>query len=1246
MAAIKAGNKVEATRLINKISDVELSKIDDEGHTILIDLLEKGFDKLAEIIIPKMTDQSINCCTIKGNNTALIWASYKGFEQIVKMLLPKMNIEIIDKSAFDKKTALSFAIERKHVKIAEIIKFYRLVKLIEAGQPSEAKTLIEEMNSQELDRFDDNGNTALLLAAQHNMTEVCEKLVSKMTSQAIWHTNKEGVNASRIEYGLTGILIPKIKFDLNVQGSLQFMNSALDLLEQTFFHTPNDPHFYFKKGNILCALDKKVDAIKCYEIALKLDSNYGEQIADVINFYSEPLDAKEDTNSPKFVINTIAYVPDKDDTMAGDSSDEECDHRFSYQNQTDGKRYYYLPQQLNHLSFFKTHTTQIKKGKSSKSDELGSFKGRELNIQQNDTLPSTVVQPFLDKLEFQGFEKADQHKLDSTVSVSIGLNRPNSLSTRKNNVLKNELNSKLESNISVKKFGFYWEHNWYDPQGRYVNYETVRKFYKQLKRYDKDIGTQKAEEFRENNEKLFDYQTKEGTAVPYQALREYVKNHPSTTSLVQKLKTQSPSSDIYFSFIDSDTANFNGIYSAYMRIHKNYTTECKKIPTVMSTGYEFRGEGASYPYQVGSQLDRAIRIETAKYIPLGVYYPEPNFCVLLLSNPVLVRAGINLQLIPLYLPESFISTDSDLKKKGNAESVALLRQVKNRQDATFIFSDDNPLITEIPARTKQTKQKSNKVFSLQFINKGKPTGDDIAALKFNQSHFDEENWVNNLYMNRSFDLKTLRYETTGKALGWKKSFVGPAKNFLNSIFIEQDLSFLFKSVGPEIFIKIISAVQSVRTIIEKFKLTGTIDKETVVRFENIETNKDLITTVIKSGANLVAKSIFEKHLKNQNQPQGLDNKIAKALKIDLNAIETLKIILKSNDTVTLQNNKNASTEWWKYNILKDVDKNHPELSFTTSGNENELQAYIAEHVIKGNFLKHLIALNVHAIDKDFSANNHWVGLYVEKIGDNYQVTYVDPMGQSIDPTISKTLAASLINMVPNINQPILDQGIQYTEILKNENGIFFTEDSNQDDCGPFTRFLLLSLLKYKELTFIQKLDSAQSKSLGQKLRKLFDANKDFDEIYIKVQNILKYGGTKAAFEHKINEVEKILIQQKSELELKLQKEVEAREALEKSTFEKQQKLSEEIATLNLALEKATHEKTIIYSQINEAGKYMKQAMELPIFQDQQNPYNIIVEENKPQKVYNLDETSEYLDPADIVRQMVGQIDLSSDESSS
>lgn len=97
----------------------------------------------------------------------------------------------------------------------------------------------------------------------------------------------------------------------------------------------------------------------------------------------------------------------------------------------------------------------------------------------------------------------------------------------------------------------------------------------------------------------------------------------------------------------------------------------------MSTGYEFSKLDI---FHAVSHIDRMIRVTIAKHIPLGVYFPEPNFCVLLPTDHTT-------------LPESFI--DKSIRN-GKSESAALLRKVKERTNFTCIFSDLNPIITKTP----------------------------------------------------------------------------------------------------------------------------------------------------------------------------------------------------------------------------------------------------------------------------------------------------------------------------------------------------------------------------------------------------------------------------------------------------------------------------------------------------------------------------------------------------------------------
>jgi len=145
----------------------------------------------------------------------------------------------------------------------------------------------------------------------------------------------------------------------------------------------------------------------------------------------------------------------------------------------------------------------------------------------------------------------------------------------------------------------------------------VRLFYKKLKKFNPAI----ADKFRNTSER--------NVNVPYRQLREYAKNHVNTKELI--MNAHQDENVLYMSFIDGDTISFNGIYSAYLRIYDSYLRKQNIPPTVISTGYEYSEErkDCDYPFVIASQIDRLVRVETAKYIPLRVYYPEPNLCVII-----------------------------------------------------------------------------------------------------------------------------------------------------------------------------------------------------------------------------------------------------------------------------------------------------------------------------------------------------------------------------------------------------------------------------------------------------------------------------------------------------------------------------------------------------------------------------------------------------------------------------------------
>ncbi len=429
--------------------------------------------------------------------------------------------------------------------------------------------------------------------------------------------------------------------------------------------------------------------------------------------------------SPKFLVSTPMYIPDD---MSGDSGDESESSEFSGKFDFD----------INDLESFPFRTFTIVKSKKVAAKvkivhQIGSASFSDIKQVQASELvgidaKGSKVADFLRKLKRQAFEEGDEASGSvDDISVSLGLNKKHSISTRSNDSLKKEFKAALSvsSPIKHKEVAFFWEVKWYDKDGKEVDYNTAKSFYKQLKRKHPDS----AKEFLRINESE--------VGPPYQELREVLRVNLETQDLLKYYRASDAAAPIYFTLIDADTVSFNGIFSAYTRIIRFQSA----YPTVMSTGYEF-WDSTNLPLEEASKIDRAIRVATAKHIPTGVYYPEPNTCVL-------IPEGDDM------LSESFI--DSTIKEK-NLESVVLLREVvaKRSPASVFIFSDDNPLITAIPSRTTVNKQtKKPLVFSTDYRRGVEPpTEADIKELKeISQSHFNVRVLAVSLYYLKHFKIQ-------------------------------------------------------------------------------------------------------------------------------------------------------------------------------------------------------------------------------------------------------------------------------------------------------------------------------------------------------------------------------------------------------------------------------------------------------------------------------------------------------------
>lgn len=469
----------------------------------------------------------------------------------------------------------------------------------------------------------------------------------------------------------------------------------------------------------------------------------------------ENLSVNED---PAFLISTIAYVPDPESEIElEDSSDEETDEEFKEND------------------FISPSSSRFTIKNFKKNPVFGIDLTEARQKLKHTYNKSRVVKPFLEKLTSQGFDK---HGPTSDIAVSFALNRMQSVSQRKNKSLYYEMITTTYSYILHKTYGFFWECQWYDENKRKnVDYEVVRKYYKQLKRVNKD----KAKEFLAlESAKIL---------VPYQHLRECAKNHRATSELVTMLRKKN--NTVYFTLIDCDTIHFNGVFSGYVRIIRNClkTNQKKNLPLVLSTGYIYPNvyPKEEYIYHIQSIADRRLRIITARTLPYCVYYPEPNTCILIRENVDTVF-------------ESFINLE---RKEGNMESPNLIANIleKCTIPPLFIFSDEKPLVTSIPGRAynnKKTGKPLNSYLSPELKKGAKPNKSDFDQLKYiSQSNLFKKTWYDNLFINKGIKFINtvenivleqhkqrcksilLRYKNAKKKKAIQQDIINELKQFIN-----------------------------------------------------------------------------------------------------------------------------------------------------------------------------------------------------------------------------------------------------------------------------------------------------------------------------------------------------------------------------------------------------------------------------------------------------------------------------------
>jgi hypothetical protein len=321
------------------------------------------------------------------------------------------------------------------------------------------------------------------------------------------------------------------------------------------------------------------------------------------------------------------------------------------------------------------------------------------------------VSSFVKKLSVEAYENGERKP--NTLKVVFGINHADTLCHTCNSESLKLLLNDCEPNttgINVKIVAYRWARLWRNKNMEFVDQKDVMEDFKRL------CPLQKSEFLRREAQ----------SRPPYNIIREFLKN--SEEAKQQFRSFEHGAGSVFTTFLDFDTRNFNNVFSRYEMLIND-----KNPPyTLMTTGYEFEDEDY-LPAKVATQMDRVVRIATCQIpgLDVGVYIPEPNFCVLIPPNHESI-------------PESFVEYTYLGKRRcvrfDYKEGPTLIEQVRQRTGFTYKFFQSNPLITATPHRALEQA----KLFSSKMKDIGRPTQEDLKHLvNFTQSHLSEM-WVTSL----------------------------------------------------------------------------------------------------------------------------------------------------------------------------------------------------------------------------------------------------------------------------------------------------------------------------------------------------------------------------------------------------------------------------------------------------------------------------------------------------------------------
>lgn len=253
----------------------------------------------------------------------------------------------------------------------------------------------------------------------------------------------------------------------------------------------------------------------------------------------------------------------------------------------------------------------------------------DLEVEKGQTQLHRLITLF-QKQAFSDRDSKSEVKVRSRLALILAANRCKSIDKARNRAFK-DFKMCFFKPYEIKIFGFFWKPVWHCKELETMHtsaMKTARNFFSALQKIDPVF----AETVRSSLEEPANGVNKR---VPYQEIREIVKNSIYTREAVTRLRSYDVSRELYLGVMDPDCMRLRndgkGLFSHYNQIVKEKTEANNQAPTIMSTGY-IAPDTAPPLIDLIIKLDQNARAAMFTYFPGAPYLPEPNLMIRILPH--------------------------------------------------------------------------------------------------------------------------------------------------------------------------------------------------------------------------------------------------------------------------------------------------------------------------------------------------------------------------------------------------------------------------------------------------------------------------------------------------------------------------------------------------------------------------------------------------------------------------------------